>query len=29
MGISRVTVYTLIHRDDFPSIRIGGSRRTP
>ncbi len=23
LGISRVTVYTLIHRDDFPSIRIG------
>ena len=23
LGISRATVYTLIHRDDFPSIRIG------
>lgn len=23
LGLSRATVYTLIHRDDFPSIRIG------
>lgn len=23
LGPSRTTVYTLIHRDDFPSIRIG------
>lgn len=23
LGLSRATVYTLIRRDDFPSIRIG------
>lgn len=26
LGVSRPTVYTLIHRDDFPSFRVG--RRT-
>ena len=26
LGVSRPTVYTLIHRDDFPAFKIG--RRT-
>ena len=24
LGISRPTVYTLLHRQDFPSFRVGG-----
>ena len=24
LGVSKSTVYTLIHRDDFPAVRIGG-----
>jgi excisionase family DNA binding protein len=24
LGLSRTTVYSLIHRDDFPVVRLGG-----
>ena len=24
LGLSKTTVYTLIHRDDFPVVRLGG-----
>ncbi len=24
LGVSRPTLYTLIHRSDFPSFRVGG-----
>ena len=24
LGVSRPTVYTLLHRQDFPSFRVGG-----
>lgn len=24
LGVSRPTLYRLIHRDDFPSFRVGG-----
>ena len=24
LSLSKTTVYNLIHRDDFPSVRIGG-----
>lgn len=24
LGISRTQIYTLLHREDFPSLRVGG-----
>ena len=29
LGVSRGTVYTLIHRDDFPKLKIGSRTLIP